>query len=110
MDYLLLADNSNPVSDYDKYANLVSGSEFQTPHYTHVNNAYEINKDSNDCNPFQADNYFGNYFRECQNPSVMWGSERPVKEVCPTEYKDHSGQPCHSIWNNLTRRKSIVQR
>ena len=78
--------------------------------YAGVTNAYELHENTNDCNPLGSSNYFGNYFQSCQKPSVMWGSERPMPEVCPTDYKDHSGQPCHSIWNNLTRRKSIVTR
>ena len=78
--------------------------------YAGVTNAYKLHENTNDCNPLGSSNYFGNYFKSCQRPSVMWGSERPLPEVCPTDYKDHSGQPCHSIWNNLTRRKSIVMR
>ena len=31
-----------------------------------------------------------------------------MKEVCPKEYKPHEGTPSHSVWNNMTKRKSIV--
>ena len=48
------------------------------------------------------------YFQGGSNPSVVWGSDRPMKEVCPTDYKSHQGTPTHSLWNNMTKRKSIV--
>ena len=48
------------------------------------------------------------YFRGCTKAQVRWGSSKPIEEVCPTDYKPHAGTPTHSVWNNLTRRKSIV--
>ena len=48
------------------------------------------------------------YFRDCTKSQVRWGSSKPMEEVCPTDYKPHEGTPTHSVWNNLTRRKSIV--
>ena len=48
------------------------------------------------------------HFRQCTKSQVNWGSDKPMKEVCPTNYKSHTGVPTHSIWNNLTKRRSIV--
>ena len=48
------------------------------------------------------------YFQKGTNKQVLWGSSRPMKEVCPKEYKPHEGTPTHSVWNNMTKRKSIV--
>lgn len=51
-----------------------------------------------------------NFFKKCTNGSVMWGSNKPMNEKCPTDYQAHKGVPCHSIWNNSTKRKIIVNR
>tara|TARA_B100002051_G_C16325556_1_gene434342 strand:- start:160 stop:426 length:267 start_codon:yes stop_codon:yes gene_type:complete len=48
------------------------------------------------------------YFNDGGSRQVQWGSDRPLQEVCPTNYKPHMGTPNHAIWNNLTKRKSIV--
>ena len=51
-----------------------------------------------------------NYFKQCSIGSVMWGSNKPIDEKCPTDYIPHKGEPCHSIWNNSTKRKTIINR
>ena len=48
------------------------------------------------------------YFNNGPQGSVYWGSEKPMDEVCPTNFKNHSGESTHSIWNNSTKRKTIV--
>jgi len=48
------------------------------------------------------------YFQTSMNGQTQWGSDKPMKEVCPTNYKPHQGIPSHSLWNNLTKRKSMV--
>ena len=48
------------------------------------------------------------HFRTAGTPQVNWGSDKPMVEVCPIKYKAHTGVPSHSIWNNMTKRKSIV--
>ena len=77
----------------------------QTPSYfkmiNEVKTSGDLKKDSS-CQPSFA------YFRDSSKAQVRWGSARPMTEVCPTNYKQHEGTPTHSIWNNLTRRKSIV--
>ena len=47
------------------------------------------------------------YFRSCNHASVGWGSSKPIEEVCPPNYKPHMGTPTHSLWNNMTKRKSL---
>ena len=42
--------------------------------------------------------------------NVYWGSEKPMKEVCLKDLQAHTGTPNHSIWNNSTKRKTIVDR
>tara|TARA_B100001123_G_C14597275_1_gene744421 strand:+ start:67 stop:333 length:267 start_codon:yes stop_codon:yes gene_type:complete len=59
-------------------------------------------KDDSSCQPSF------DYFQKGTNKQVMWGSSKPMKEVCPQNYKPHTGNPTHSIWNNMTKRKSIV--
>jgi hypothetical protein len=49
-----------------------------------------------------------NYFQGQGEQQVRWGSSKPMEEVCPKEYKPHEGTPSHSVWNNMTKRKSIV--
>ena len=48
------------------------------------------------------------YFRSCSKEQVGWGSSKPIEEVCPMNYVPHEGTPTHSVWNNMTKRKSIV--
>ena len=48
------------------------------------------------------------YFEQSKKPSVQWGSDKPMKESCPVNYKPHMGKPTHSLWNNMTRRKSLI--
>lgn len=52
--------------------------------------------------------YYLSYTKEgCKKPEAKWGSLKPVKEDCiPTSMK---GIPCTNIWNNNTRRKTIVK-
>ena len=77
----------------------------QTPSYfkmvNKVNTSGEPKQDSL-CQPSF------NYFRQCTKSQVNWGSDKPMKEVCPTRYKAHTGVPTHSIWNNMIKRKSVI--
>ena len=49
-----------------------------------------------------------NYFNNGSHGSVYWGSEKPMDEKPIANFKNHSGKPTHSIWNNSTKRKTIV--
>jgi hypothetical protein len=50
------------------------------------------------------------YFETGKDKSVYWGSSKPMKEVCSSTFKSHSGMPTHSLWNNSTKRKTIVNK
>lgn len=69
-----------------------------------INSVKSKNVSSNDTTCQSSFNYFNNGSQS----SVYWGSEKPMDEVCPSNFKPHSGKPTHSIWNNSTKRKTIV--
>ena len=48
------------------------------------------------------------YFEQSKQGGVQWGSDKPMKETCPVNFKPHTGIPTHSLWNNMTRRKSLI--
>lgn len=83
-------------------------SYLQVPQTFQATNQYTLSNDQTDCNPFQAPNNFGNYFKTCQTPSAFWGSNKPAPDVCGAGNRSQIGVPCHSIWNNQTRRKGVV--
>lgn len=66
-----------------------------------VSTSGELKKDSS-CQPSFT------YFQDGGSRQVQWGSDRPIQEVCPQDYKPHTGTPNNAVWNNLTKRKSIV--
>tara|TARA_B100001094_G_C18038527_1_gene723804 strand:+ start:644 stop:934 length:291 start_codon:yes stop_codon:yes gene_type:complete len=90
----------NP-STYQSFKNI------NTPNYVKIDNKFTLTKDKTQCNPFKQSNHFGNYFQQCskESQSAYWGSQKPVPDKCLTP---QVGNPCNSIWNNLTRRKSVV--
>lgn len=80
--------------------------EINTPNYNLISNNFTKTNDKSDCNPFNKPNNFGNYFDQCTTPSAHWGSYKPAPDTC--DIKPNTGQPCTSIWNNLTKRKTVV--
>ena len=77
----------------------------QVPSYFQMVNPVKTNSSSktdSSCQPSFT------YFQDGGTRQVQWGSDRPLQEVCPQNYKPHTGTPSHAIWNNLTKRKSIV--
>ena len=80
------------------------GKQFYFKMTNDVHTTFQPKKD-NTCQPsFQ-------YFLKNSSPTekqTQWGSSRPMDEVCPKNYKPHSGTPTHSVWNNLTKRRSMV--
>lgn len=59
--------------------------------------------------PPKVDGFQFDYqINSCDTPNVLWGSEKPVKESCLPEHIQMQGTPCTSIWNNSTKRKTIV--
>jgi len=78
-----------------------------TPQYAKISNVFTKTNDKSQCNAFGASNNFGNYFQQCtkENESAYWGSNKPVPDNCLEPQK---GTPCNSLWNNSTRRKTVV--
>ena len=72
---------------------------FNTGTYFSISNNIGIEK--NMCWP-------NNFFKQCLEKNVIYGSERPIKEECVviTGTKE---TPCNSLWNNLTKRKTLVE-
>ena len=49
-----------------------------------------------------------NYFKQClDNNNAIYGSDKHIKEECPV-ITGTPDVPCNSLWNNLTRRKSLI--
>ena len=49
------------------------------------------------------------YMQSCNKPSVEWGSgNKPVEETCLPNHLHMEGESCNNIWNNSTKRKTIV--
>ncbi len=84
---------------YNKY---IMNQPFQTPQF----------QISNKFNNIPSQNCLGpnNFFKKCleSNKNVIYGNERPMKEECPV-ITGTTEIPCNSIWNNLTKRKSLVE-
>ena len=66
-------------------------------------------KQSNDVNVKKSDSFGFEITPQCNNMNVIWGSEKPLKETCPPEHIQMVGEPCLNIWNNSTKRKTIVE-
>ena len=75
--------------------------------YSKITNEYQETGEKPRCNPFGQSNNFGNYFQQCskEESSAYWGSNKPVPDNC---LKPQKGTPCNSLWNNSTRRKTVV--
>ena len=65
-------------------------------------------KQSNQLNVKKSNSFEFEITPPCQNKNAVWGSEKPVKETCPPEHLQMVGEPCMNIWNNSTKRKTIV--
>ena len=48
------------------------------------------------------------YKEECKNANVVWGSNKPIAQKCLPTKLQMSGESCNNIWNNSTKRKTIV--
>jgi hypothetical protein len=48
------------------------------------------------------------YYGHCLDKNVLWGSEKPVLETCLPQYLQMEGKSCTNIWNNSTKRKTMV--
>ncbi|MBE18312.1 MAG: hypothetical protein CMH79_06075 [Nitrospinae bacterium] len=68
----------------------------------YITNTVEINKEKN-CLQSQG------YNKECK-PDVLMGYHKPIKEGCKfTTNNPPLSDGCTSIWNNMTKRKSLVK-
>jgi len=79
-----------------------------TPQYNAISNVFTKTNDKSKCNPFNSTNNFGNYFQQCtkESESAYWGSNKPTPDNC---LKPQEGIPCNSLWNNSTKRKTMVE-
>ena len=49
------------------------------------------------------------YMESCSDPSVEWGSgNKPIDQQCLPNNLHMEGTSCNSIWNNSTKRKTVV--
>ena len=48
------------------------------------------------------------YKKECEKKNVLWGSNKPIDQTCLPTKIQMEGEPCNNIWNNSTKRKTIV--
>lgn len=67
--------------------------------YTQISNKYILTHDTESCS-----NKFGNYFDKCKSESAQWGNTTEVKDYDISM----NSRPCMKIFNNSTKRKSVV--
>ena len=92
------------MAEYVKFADIVD------PQYAKVKNNIQYARTTQ--NP--GTQVF-TYMESCPNstslpqPSVVWGSgNKPIDEICLPNKLHMEGTSCNSIWNNSTKRKTIV--
>ena len=84
------------VANYIKFDDLVD------PQYSQVKNNIDYARNTNNTGPLFT------YMNSCNEPNVLWGSNEPVKETCLPNHIQMEGRSCNNIWNNSTKRKTIV--
>ena len=71
-----------------------------------INNSVPLKTEKEkNCFPIQE-------YKESCEPDVMYGYHKPLNEVCATINGTMNKGPeghCASLWNNMTRRKSLVK-
>jgi len=89
---------SNNYTNYIKFENLVD------PQYSQVNNNIKYARTTSNTGPLFT------YMNSCNQDqsNVLWGSNEPVKETCLPNHIQMEGRSCNNIWNNSTKRKTIV--
>jgi hypothetical protein len=99
---IIESSSSSDKLSFSPIGELGRPSDFKMTNDVHT--MFQPKKD-NTCQPsFQ-------YFLKNSLPTekqTQWGSSRPMDEVCPKNYKPHTGTPTHSVWNNLTKRRSMI--
>ena len=81
----------------------MSSYPFKQPSYFKISNDFKVTNNNNCLGP-------NNFFQKClsEEKDVVYGSERPIQEKCTII----TGQPktqCNSLWNNMTKRKTLVE-
>jgi len=89
-------------TNYIKFEDLVS------PQYPGVSNEMEYARSTKNDGPNSSNGNIFDYIKSCNNPNVVWGSDKPIKETCLPNHIQMEGAPCNNIWNNSTKRKTIV--
>tara|TARA_B000000460_G_C21428496_1_gene354062 strand:+ start:269 stop:517 length:249 start_codon:yes stop_codon:yes gene_type:complete len=81
----------------------MSNFPFDTPNYFKISNNVVENQSAKCLGP-------NNFFKNCldNEKNVIYGSEKPIKEKC-TVITGETEVKCNSLWNNLTRRKTLVE-
>lgn len=67
-----------------------------------------VNVDIDYARTTKNDGILFDYIKSCNNPNVVWGSEKPIVEKCLPNHLHMEGESCNQIWNNSTKRKSIT--
>jgi len=67
--------------------------------YTHISNNFTKTNSKGNCS-----NNFGDYFSKCDNISAQWGNDTEAPDVNVSMNQ----MPCTKLFNNSTKRKSIV--
>ena len=84
------------MTEYLRFEDLVD------PNYGAVKNNINYARTTNNTGPLFT------YMESCKNPNVEWGSNKPITETCLPYNLQMSGDSCTNIWNNSTKRKTIV--
>mgnify|MGYP006094460611 FL=1 len=81
----------------------MSSYPFKQPNYFKISNEFNTSKNLKCKGP-------NNFFEKClsEEKNVVYGSERPIKEKC-TIITGHPASQCNSLWNNMTKRKTLVE-
>lgn len=80
----------------------MSSYPFNQPNYFKISNEFKSTNTNNCKGP-------SNFFQKClsEEKNVVYGSERPIKEKC-TIITGHPESQCNSLWNNMTKRKTLI--
>jgi hypothetical protein len=82
--------------------NYMEIKDLKTPQYIGITNNIEYARNT------KNKGILFEYFKQCNNNNVEWGSNKPIKGIEPNKIK-MSGESCNNIWNNSTKRKIIVK-
>ena len=84
------------------YQNYIKFEDLISPKYSDVNNNMEYARSTKNDGPLF------DYIKSCNQSNVVWGSDKPIVETCLPNHLHMEGKSCNQIWNNSTKRKTIV--